>query len=135
MPPSIVVVELGGRHEVRVGVDPEVDGDVLALHEPDRDVADLLGGRGAGDVVALAAAIVDADQRDVLEVGEQRLPAVLGIEELGRIDVVAGGQRLEVARDRIGDPHLVVDGDRAEARGEVVVDRDLELGLGLARAR
>ena len=47
-------LELGGGHEVRVGVDPEVDGDVLALHQPDGDVADLLGGRRAGDVVALA---------------------------------------------------------------------------------
>src|SRR5688572_2245312 len=69
-------LEFGGHHEVRTRVDPEVDGDVLALHQPHGDVADLLGGCRAGEVVALAAAVVDADHGDVLEVGEQRLPAV-----------------------------------------------------------
>ena len=125
--------ELGRRHQVGVGMDPEVDGDVLTLHEPDGDVADLRRGGGAGDVVALAAAVVDTDHADVLEVGEQRLPAVLRVEELRGVDVVTGGQGLEVARDGVGDPHLVLDGDGAEACGEVVVDRHLELGLGLAR--
>ncbi len=81
-------LELGGGHQERVGVDPQVDGYVLALHETDRDVAHLLSGRGAGDVVSLAAAIVDGDERDVLEAAEQRPPTVLGIEELGRVDVV-----------------------------------------------
>ena len=113
-------------------MDPEVDGDVLALHEPDGDVTDLRRGGGAGDVVALAAAVVDADHADVLELGEQRLPAVLRIEELRGVDVVPGGQGLEVARHGVGDPHLVGDGDRAETCGEVVVHRHLELGLCLA---
>jgi hypothetical protein len=81
-------------------------------------------------VVALAAAIVDADQLDVGR-GPRAAAAIRpGIEEARRVDVVARRQRLEVARHRVRDPDLVVDRDGADARREVGVDRHAELGLG-----
>ena len=40
-----------------------------------------VGRRDAADVVALAAAVLLADQLDVLQLGQQRPPPVLGIEE------------------------------------------------------
>src|SRR5262245_20476755 len=53
-------VEPRRRHEERVRVDPQVDVDVLALYEPDGDVAHLFGGCGAGDVVTIATLVLDA---------------------------------------------------------------------------
>ena len=67
------------------------------------------------------------------QVGDQGLPAVLGVEEPGRVDVVAGGQRLEVTGDRIRDPDLVVDRDGADLGGRLPSTVTVELGLGAGR--
>jgi hypothetical protein len=106
--------ELGGRDEARDRMDPEVDHHVLVADEPGTDDLHLRRRRHAADVVPLAIPILLADELGVLQPGEQRSPPELRIEERRRVEVVAGGERLEHAGHRVRQPNRVVDRDRTE---------------------
>ena len=79
----------------------------------------------AADVVPLAVAVDLADEhrRPRSPASSGRHP-LLGIEELRRIDVVAGRQRFEDAGHRVRQPHHLVDRDRAELGLQRAVDLD-----------